>query len=494
MIIRNDGAHAPSGAEPPACVALGATVISHNPRTPKHRAMLTSVNPATGEEIERYDELSPEEIEARLARADEAFARHRQTTFEERAERMHRAADLLDDEADRWGRLMTREMGKPLAQAKAEAEKCAWVCRYYADHAEDFLSDEAVETDAERSFIAYQPLGPVLAVMPWNFPFWQVFRFAAPALMAGNVGLLKHAGNVIGCALAIEEIFQEAGFEGNEFQALPITSGSVEDILDDARVKAATLTGSGPAGSAVGAQAGRQIKPSVLELGGSDPFIVLGDADLEAAAETGVTARMQNNAQSCIAAKRFIVERRVLDEFTDRFVEKMRGLTVGDPMADDTDVGPLVSEDAREDIHDQVQRATASGGATLALGGDVLDEPSGGFYYAPTVLTGVEPGTVAFDEEIFGPVASIVAAEDPGHAVDLANDTRFGLGGAVFTEDREKGEDVARELEVGCAFVNQMVKSDPRLPFGGVKESGYGRELSRFGIREFVNIKTVWVE
>jgi succinate-semialdehyde dehydrogenase/glutarate-semialdehyde dehydrogenase len=388
---------------------------------------------------------------------------------------------------------MTREMGKPLAQARAEAEKCAWVCRYYADHAADFLADEPVETDAARSYVAYQPLGPVLAVMPWNFPFWQVFRFAAPALMAGNVGLLKHAGNVIGCALAIEEIFREAGFSEGAFQALAVRAEAVEGIIEDARVKAATLTGSGRAGSAVGSQAGKNIKPSVLELGGSDPFIVLGDADLEAAVETGVTARMQNNAQSCIAAKRFIVERGVLDEFTERFVEEMRGLTVGDPMAEDTDVGPLVSEDARERIHDQVERATQGGGATLALGGEKLDEREG-FYYAPTVLTGVEPGTVAFEEEIFGPVASLVAADDPGHAVDLANDTRFGLGGSVFTEDREKGEDVARELEVGCAFVNEMVKSDPRLPFGGVKESGYGRELARFGIRAFVNVKTVWVE
>jgi succinate-semialdehyde dehydrogenase/glutarate-semialdehyde dehydrogenase len=453
--------------------------------------MLSSVNPATGKEIERYDEHTQHEIEDCLQRASEAFERHRRTPFAERAENMRRAADLLEDESDRWGRLMTREMGKPLVQARAEAEKCAWVCRYYADEAEGFLADDPVETDAERSFVAYQPLGPVLAVMPWNFPFWQVFRFAAPALMAGNVGLLKHAGNVTGCSLAIEEIFQEAGFGDGAFQSLVITSDPVEGILEDARVKAATLTGSGPAGRAVGGQAGAHVKPSVLELGGSDPFIVLADADLDKAVETGVQARMQNNAQSCIAAKRFIVEQDVLDDFTERFVEEMRALTVGDPMEEDTDVGPLVSGEAREDIHDQVQRAT-SDGATLALGGEPLD--GDGFYYAPTVLTGVEPGTVAFEEEIFGPVASIITAQDPGHAVDLANDTRFGLGGSVFTEDREKGEDVARQLEVGCAFVNQLVKSDPRLPFGGVKESGYGRELSHFGIREFVNVKTVWVE
>jgi succinate-semialdehyde dehydrogenase/glutarate-semialdehyde dehydrogenase len=455
--------------------------------------MLTSVNPATEEEIERYDELSEEEIDDRLARADDAFARHRQTAFGERARKMRRAADRLEDDSDRWGELMTREMGKPLAQAKAEAEKCAWVCRYYAEHAAGFLADEPVETDAERSFIAYQPLGPVLAVMPWNFPFWQVFRFAAPALMAGNVGLLKHAGNVTGCAFAIEAIFRDAGFDADEFQALPMSSDPVEGILSDPRVKAATLTGSGPAGSAVGGQAAAQIKPSVLELGGSDPFIVLADADLEQAAATGVTARMQNNAQSCIAAKRFIVERGVLDDFTDRFVREMDALTVGDPMADETDVGPLVSDRARDDIHDQVERATASGGARLALGGEKLTDRDG-FYYAPTVLTGVEPGTVAFKEEIFGPVASIIAARDADHAVELANDSPFGLGGSVFTGDRAQGEAIARRLEVGGAFVNEMVKSDPRLPFGGVKKSGYGRELSRFGIRAFVNVKTVWVE
>jgi succinate-semialdehyde dehydrogenase/glutarate-semialdehyde dehydrogenase len=454
--------------------------------------MLTSVNPATGREIERYDELSEDEIDARVARADEAFERHRRTAFDERARKMRRAAELLEGEADRWGALMTREMGKPLAQAKAEAEKCAWVCRYYAEHAEDFLSDDPVATDAQRSLVVYQPLGPVLAVMPWNFPFWQVFRFAAPALMAGNVGLLKHAGNVTGCALAIETVFREAGFDAGEFQALPISSGPVEGLLDDERIRGATLTGSGPAGSAVGGQAAAQIKPSVLELGGSDPFIVLADADLERATQTGVTARMQNNAQSCIAAKRFIVEEEVLGAFTERFVDEMRGLTVGDPMDDGTDVGPLVSGDARESIHDQVERATADG-AQLALGGEMLTDRDG-FYYAPTVLTDVEPGTVAFEEEIFGPVASIIAAENTDHAVQLANDSPFGLGGAVFTEDRDRGEDVARRLEVGCAFVNQLVKSDPRLPFGGIKKSGYGRELSHFGIREFVNVKTVWVE
>ncbi len=452
---------------------------------------LVSTNPATGEEIERYDTCSDEEIERRLARAEAAFRRHRQTAFAERAEKMNRTADLLEERAGRYGRLMTREMGKPLAQARAEAEKCARACRYYAEHAEDFLADEPVETDAHRSLVAYQPLGPVLAVMPWNFPFWQVFRFAAPALMAGNVGLLKHASNVTGCALAIEEVLCDAGFDQGEFQALLISTDPVAGIIEDPRVAAATLTGSEGAGRAVGGQAGGQIKPSVLELGGSDPFIVLEDADLDRAVEIGVKARMQNNGQSCIAAKRFIVEEGVAEAFTERFVEAVAALTVGDPMEDGTDVGPLVDGDAREAIHDQVERATEDG-AHVATGGHV---PEGaGFYYAPTVLTGVERGTVAFTEEIFGPVASVIVADNADHAVDLANDTTFGLGGAVFTEDREKGEAVARRLDVGCAFVNEMVKSDPRLPFGGVKASGYGRELARFGIRAFVNVKTVWVD
>ncbi len=451
-----------------------------------------SINPATGEEIGRYARHSKDEVEERLARAAAAFERHRLTPFAERARKMRRTADLLEERTGRYAETMTREMGKPIAQARSEAEKCAWVCRYYADHAEDFLADEHVDTGARKSFVAFEPLGLVLAVMPWNFPFWQVFRFAAPALMAGNVGLLKHAANVTGCALAIEEVLRDGGFDEGEFQSLVLSSDAVAGLLEDERVRAATLTGSGPAGSAVGAGAGQAVKPSVLELGGSDPFLVLEDADLDKAVEIGVKARMQNNAQSCIAAKRFIVERGVRDAFTERFVKAVEALTIGDPMDEETDIGPLVDEGAREEIHDQVQRAL-SDGATLATGGEKL-EGRPGFYYAPTVLTGVEPGTVAFEEEIFGPVASVIAARDADHAVALANDTHFGLGGAVFTEDREKGEAIARRLDVGCAFVNQLVKSDPRLPFGGVKKSGYGRELSHFGIREFVNVKTVWIE
>ncbi len=452
---------------------------------------LVSINPASEEEIKRYEEHSSDEVDRRLDKAVWAFRRQRSASFAERAARMRRAADLLEEQAAEFASIMTLEMGKPIQQAIAEAKKCAWGCRYYAEHAEDFLKREMVTTDGARTYVAFQPLGPILAVMPWNFPFWQVFRFAAPALMAGNVCLLKHASNVCGCALAIEELMGEAGFADGEFQTLLIPSDRVSEVIDDERIRATTLTGSVGAGRSVGSESGKQIKPSVLELGGSDPFIVLDDADLDRAAEVGVMARMQNNAQSCIAAKRFIVEDGVWKEFTARFAKRMGELKVGDPMKDDTDVGPLARKDLRADVHDQVRRSVR-GGAKLLSGGEILERP--GFFYTPAVLVDVEPGNVAFEEEIFGPVASVTRARDVDHAVELANATSFGLGGSVFTQDREKGEDVALRLEVGCAFVNEMVKSDPRLPFGGVKDSGYGRELSYFGIREFVNIKTVWIE
>ena len=449
-----------------------------------------SFNPATGEEVARYDTLTADEVDARLERAADAWRRHRTTSFTARSERMRRVSALLEERAHAYGKIMTQEMGKPIKQAEAEVSKCAWVCRYYADEAEGFLRPQAVETDAGKSYVAFQPIGPVLAVMPWNFPFWQVFRFAAPALMAGNVGLLKHASNVSGCSLAIEEVLRDGGFDGDEFQSLIVGSDQVPAIIEDRRVAAATVTGSVAAGQSVGEVSGRKIKPSVLELGGSDPFIVLADADLDEAVETGVRSRMQNNSQSCIAAKRFIVERTVADDFTERFVARIQALNVGDPMRAETDVGPLARKDLREEVHDQVQR-TVSQGARILTGGEMLE--GAGFYYAPTALGGVEPGMVPFVEEIFGPVASIAVADDVDHAVEIANDSALGLGGAVFTADAEKGEDVALRLEVGCAFVNGMVKSDPRLPFGGVKESGYGRELAEFGIREFVNIKTVWI-
>jgi len=451
----------------------------------------TSINPATGTEIEQYVAHSPDEVETRLDRAESAFRANRQRSFEARARRLEAAADLLEDRAGDYAELMTREMGKPIEQAEGEAEKCAWVCRYYAERGADFLANETVETDAQKSYVSYEPLGPVLAIMPWNFPFWQLFRFGAPALMAGNSILLKHAPNVQGCALAIEELLQDAGFEDHELQTLLVDEETVGDVIDDQRVRAATLTGSVGAGKAVAQQAAAQVKPTVLELGGSDPFIVCEDADLDAAASVGCTARMQNNGQSCIAAKRFIVERAVADAFTERLIEQVEALNVGDPTDTHTDIGPMAREDLRDEVHDQVERAIGQG-ALAAVGGHTLERD--GFYYAPTVLTDVQPGTVAFEEEIFGPVASVVVADDTEHAVELANDTRFGLGGSVFTENREKGERMARELEVGCAFVNEMTKSDPRLPFGGIKDSGYGRELSHHGITEFVNAKTVWVE
>jgi len=450
----------------------------------------TSVNPATEEEIARYDAHTDEEVETRLDRAVSAFQKNRTRSFDERARRLRRAADLLEDRAEEYGQLMTREVGKPISQAKAEARKCAWVCRYYADHAAEFLADDPVDTPASKSVVAYQPLGAVLAVMPWNFPFWQLFRFAAPALMAGNVVLLKHAPTTMGCALAMEELLREAGFMDFEMQTLLIDEDTVADIIADDRVRAATVTGSVGAGKAVAKQAGAHVKPTVLELGGSDPFIVCADADLARAASVGCTARMQNNGQSCIAAKRFIVERSVIDRFTNRLVDAVEALTVGDPTDPDTDVGPMAREDLMQGVHEQVGRSIGQGAVALT-GGHTLNRT--GYYYAPTVLGDVDPGTMAFDEEIFGPVASVIAAKDVDHAVDLANDSRFGLGASVFTEDPSKGERIARRLDVGCAFVNEMTKSDPRVPFGGVKESGYGRELSRHGIRAFVNAKTIWV-
>ncbi|MEP0547070.1 MAG: NAD-dependent succinate-semialdehyde dehydrogenase [Rhodothermales bacterium] len=451
----------------------------------------TSVNPATGETLATYPYHSETETESILQRAADTFPRHRAASFAERARMMNRVADLLDERKQSLGELMTREMGKPLAQAVAEAQKCAWVCRYYAEHAEAQLADEPVETEATKSVIAYQPLGLILAVMPWNFPLWQAFRFAAPNVMAGNVGILKHASNVQSCAHAMEDLFREAGFGAGVFQNLLVPHDRFEDVIADARVRGVTLTGSEAAGRAIAAAAGQHLKPTVLELGGSDPFLVLADADLDRAVEIGVNARVQNNGQSCIAAKRFIVEASVAEAFTERFVRAFESLAVGNPMDDGTDVGPMAREDLRDEVHDQVERAVADG-AEILTGGKKLDRA--GFYYAPTVLGNVQRGTVAFEEEIFGPVASVIVAADLDEAVDLANDTHFGLGGAVFTEVRAKGEAVARRLECGCAFVNQLVKSHPHLPFGGVKDSGYGRELSGLGIREFVNAKTLWVE
>ncbi|MCH7976949.1 MAG: NAD-dependent succinate-semialdehyde dehydrogenase [Bacteroidetes bacterium] len=450
----------------------------------------TTFNPASGEPLHTYELLSDEGIERVLLVASEAFLRHRETQISTRVERMLHLADLLERDKQRHAELMTQEMGKPIRQAVAEAEKCAWVCRYYAEHAQAFLADEPCETEAAQSFVAYQPLGPVLAIMPWNFPYWQVFRFAVPAVMAGNVGLLKHAKNVLACGEAIAGLFREAGFEEGVFQHLAIETNRVEGIIKDPRVRAVTLTGSEGAGRAVGKAAGEALKPVVLELGGSDAFIVLADADLERAVEIGVQARVQNNGESCIAAKRFILEKPIAKTFTSRLVATMEALEMGDPMDEATDIGPLARADLRDEVHDQVLRAV-NDGAEILCGGAIPGGP--GFFYPPTVLANVQEGSVAFEEEIFGPVASLVVAEDADEAVRLANASRFGLGGAVFTEDRNKGEAIARRLEVGCAFVNEMVKSHPNLPFGGVKDSGHGRELARHGMMEFVNAKTIWI-
>ena len=403
---------------------------------------------------------------------------------------MTRAAEILENEKQEFGKLMTIEMGKPIKAAISEAEKCAWVCRYYAENAERHLSDQVVKTDAKQSFVRFQPLGPVLAVMPWNFPFWQVFRFAAPALMAGNVGLLKHASNVPQCALAIEDIFRRAGFPEGAFQTLLIGSAKVEDILNDERVVAATLTGSEPAGSSVAGICGKRIKKTVLELGGSDPFIVMPSANLNEAVSTAVKARTINNGQSCIAAKRFIVAAEIYDEFERGFVEQMKALRVGDPLEEETDIGPLATPQIVDDLEKQVQEAVASG-ARVLTGGKRVDRT--GNFYEPTVLVNVDPAAPVSCEEIFGPVAMLFRVNDIDEAIRLANATPFGLGSAAWTNEPEEQQRFINELEAGSVFINGMVASDPRLPFGGVKHSGYGRELAEFGIREFVNIKTVWL-
>ncbi len=451
---------------------------------------IASINPANGQVLKSFDSLSDQQIETKLQRAIEAFAFYRRTTFAERSAYMMRAADILEREKDDLGRLMTLEMGKPIKAGAEEAAKCARGCRFYAENAEQFLTDEAANTNASRSFVRYQPIGPVLAIMPWNFPFWQVFRFAAPALMAGNVGLLKHSSNVPQCALAIEDIFRRAGAPEGVFQTLLIGSDKVNGLIDDDRIKAVTLTGSTPAGSKVASRAGERIKKTVLELGGSDPFIVMRSADLEEAVKTAVQARVINNGQSCIAAKRFIVEIAIADEFEHRFVEKMKALRVGDPMEESTDVGPLATADILATLDEQVQKSVQAG-ARILTGGHRLDGP--GNYYTPTVITDIPRNSPAYTEELFGPVAALFRVRDIGDAIRLANDTTFGLGSSVWTNDESERSRFIEEIESGMVFINGMVVSDPRIPFGGVKQSGYGRELSSFGIREFVNIKSVWI-
>jgi succinate-semialdehyde dehydrogenase/glutarate-semialdehyde dehydrogenase len=452
---------------------------------------IASVNPATGETLRSFEPLPDALIEEKLALAASAFKDYRRTTFALRAGWMTRAAEILEEEKQSFARVMTLEMGKPLKAAGDEAAKCAWVCRYYAEWAERYLPDEDIVTDAARSFVRYQPLGPVLAVMPWNFPFWQVFRFAAPALMSGNVGLLKHASNVPQCALAIEDIFRRAGFAEGVFQTLLVGSDKVERLIDDECVRAVTLTGSEAAGSQVASRAGGQIKKSVMELGGSDPFIVMASADVDEAARTAVKARTINNGQSCIAAKRFIISDGVYDRFERRFVEGMGALAVGDPLEEGTDIGPLATRRVLEDLDEQVQKSVAAG-ARVLCGGHKLERR--GFYYAPTVLTDIPQGAPAYSEELFGPVAMLFRVRGIEEAIALANDTSFGLGASAWTNERDEAARFIEEIEAGSVFINSMVASDPRLPFGGIKRSGYGRELGSQGLREFVNIKTIWIQ
>jgi succinate-semialdehyde dehydrogenase / glutarate-semialdehyde dehydrogenase len=452
---------------------------------------IASVNPATGETLARFDALTAAELEEKVRRAAEAFEAHRRTPVEERARRIARAAEILDAEKDRLARLMTTEMGKTLASAVAEVEKCAWACRHYAEHGPAYLAPAPVEVDGARAEVRFLPLGAVLAVMPWNFPLWQVFRFAAPALVAGNVGLLKHAASVPGCALAIEEVLLRAGFPEGAFQALLVEHDAVGALLDDPRVAAATLTGSTRAGRAVAERAGKNLKKTVLELGGSDPFVVMPSADLEAAARTAAKARCINNGQSCIAAKRFIVHEAVADAFERAFVREMEALRVGDPMDPSTDVGPLASASIRDEVESQVRRSVEAG-ARLLTGGRRGEGP--GFYYLPTVLAEVPEDAPAYREEVFGPVAALFRVDSLEEAIALANDTPFGLGSSVWTRDAGERERFVAGIEAGMTFVNAMVASDPRLPFGGVRESGYGRELGRVGMLEFVNRKTVWVQ
>jgi len=451
---------------------------------------IATINPATGEVIKTFQALSEAEIEKKLQLAVSVFKAERKTPFAERSKRMLKAAEILERDKDKFAHLMTLEMGKTYKSAVAEAVKCTTACRYYAENIEKFMADEVVETGAKKSFVRYLPIGPILAVMPWNFPFWQVMRFAAPALMAGNVGLLKHASNVPQCALAIESIFLEAGFPEGAFQTLLIGSAQVDALLNDPRIVAATLTGSEQAGIQVGVGAAKRIKKVVLELGGSDPFIVMPSADLEAAVATAVQARVQNNGQSCIAAKRFIVAERIADEFERKFVAKMQILQIGDPFDEKTELGPLATPDAVKDLDADVQK-TVKAGAKLLTGGHPVDRK--GNYYAPTVLTNVPKGSPGYSEEFFGPVASIFRVKDQDEAIRVANDVRFGLGASAWTNDEKERERFINELEAGMVFINKMVASDPRIPFGGVKASGHGRELSLVGIREFLNAKTVWV-
>jgi succinate-semialdehyde dehydrogenase/glutarate-semialdehyde dehydrogenase len=450
------------------------------------------INPATEEVIDEYEEDNEDDLYDALDIAEKRFETWSERSLQDREKLLSNAADVLRDGKQRYAEIMTKEMGKPISQSISEVEKCAWLCDHYAENAGNYLQDDVYPSPPGSDVrTVYDPLGVVLAVMPWNFPFWQVFRFAAPYLTVGNVGLLKHASNVPGCALAIQEVFEKAGYPEGAFQSLLVGSSDVEKVVNDSRVKAVTLTGSGPAGSAVAEQAGSQIKKSVLELGGSDPYVVLQDANLEKAVEKGVWARNQNGGQSCIAAKRFMIVEDVYDEFLDRLKSGFQDLNVGDPTNENIDVGPQSDEDLMQHMHEQVQTSVGAG-ANLVLGGEPMDRK--GFYYPPTILTDVPEGCPADQDEIFGPVAAVYKVEDQEEAIRKANDTDYGLGASIWTQDTENGREVASKVEAGCVYVNEMVKSDPRVPFGGIGISGYGRELSEIGIKEFTNKKTVWLE
>lgn len=450
------------------------------------------INPVSNEKVGSFPEMTSDDVKNIIDDADKAWLQWKRQPFEQRAELMNKAAEVLKSGKEKYAEIMTREMGKIYKQGLAEIEKCAWVCEYYAENAADFLKPQILESNAQKSFVTFQPLGVVLAIMPWNFPFWQVFRFAAPGLMAGNAAVLKHAANVPGCAMAIEEVFKKAGFPEDLFRALLIGSDKVDEVIENNKVKAVTLTGSVGAGKAVAKKAGEQLKKTVLELGGSDPYIILEDADLNKAAKACVDGRLINSGQSCIAAKRFIVVESVKEKFEKLFLQEMESRTLGDPMEEGTNIAPLARKDLRDDLHEQVQESIRKG-AECILGGDIPDKE--GAWYPATILKNVKAGMPAYEEELFGPVAAIINVKDEQEAIEVANDTVFGLGAAVFTENIDRGNRIAtEEINAGSCFVNAFVQSDPRLPFGGIKHSGYGRELSHFGITEFVNIKTVYID
>lgn len=452
---------------------------------------IQTINPATGRIEKTFVEFSKEEIKKAIDDSHQAFLRWKKTDFYERSKLMKNVASVLKNKRDEYAFIITTEMGKPIKQSIAEIEKCAWVCEYFADNSEKMLEKEIIETDASESYVEFDPLGIILAVMPWNFPFWQVFRFAAPSIMAGNVGLLKHSSNVPMCALAIEQIFLNAGFPKNVFKTLLIGSEPVKEIIKDPRIKAATLTGSEPAGRKIAETCGKELKKIVLELGGSDPFIVLDDVNIDEVVKFAVNARLINNGQSCIASKRFIVVENIYEEFSYKFITAMEQVKIGDPMDESTELGPIAREDLLYEL-DALVKESVSKGAKILTGGKIL--PGRGFYYAPTILDNLKKGMSAYDEEIFGPVASLIKAKDVEDAIRIANDSPLGLGASIWTGNIQKAKEIATEIESGSVFINGMVKSDPRLPFGGVKNSGYGRELSHYGIKEFVNIKSIWIK